>query len=276
MHSTYCKTLGMMLYKALFLTSIILIFLSSLHAQPTPSGVAQIRVYQLKSGSQETFHQLVVEHSIPLLKNWNISVHSHGPSLEDENGYYLVRTFENVEKLEDKETDFYNSKAWQDGPREKILALIKDYSTLLVPKDSLSNYSLQSLTMQQLDQIILGKLNAEFIQNFIHEDVEAHEKIIHQDFICINGNGTISDRGEYMEGWASAYTESGYTSFSITDEKIRIFDDIALVRSKTVYTKQVNGKTVHGNSLYTDTYIKEDGKWQCVQAHITPVTAKQD
>ena len=45
---------------------------------------------------------------------------------------------------------------------------------------------------------------------------------------------------------------------------------MALVRSKTFYTKTVDGKQITGHSVYTDTYIKEDGKWLCVQAQITP------
>lgn len=120
----------------------------------------------------------------------------------------------------------------------------------------------------------LSKLNAQFIDNFIKMDTNAHNLIIHRDFVCINGDGTISTREEYMKGWAQGYKNAGYTSFSITDENIRIFGNMALVRSKTVYTKQVNGQTVHGNSIYTDTYIKEGSRWWCVQAHITPVGAK--
>jgi len=97
--------------------------------------------------------------------------------------------------------------------------------------------------------------------------------IIHPDFICINGNGTVSNRKEYMQGWARGYINSGYTSFTYTDEVIRIFDNMALVIARTPYTKVINGETVHGSSIYTDTYIKREGRWWCVQAHITP--AKQ-
>ena len=121
------------------------------------------------------------------------------------------------------------------------------------------------------DKDVLSDLNHRFIQNFIKMDTAAHNEIIHQNFVCINGNGTISDHKEYMKGWANGYTASGYSKFWYTDEDIRIFGDVALVRAKTVYTKNVDGKEVSGNSLYTDTYIKENGRWWCVQAQITPV-----
>jgi hypothetical protein len=117
----------------------------------------------------------------------------------------------------------------------------------------------------------LSDLNRQFIENFIYEDTVRHNVISHPDFLCVQSDGTIESREDYMKRWASGYSKSGYTSFNYTDELIRIFGNTALVRSKTVYTKIVNGKTVHGNSVYTDTYVKEGGVWKCVQAQITPV-----
>jgi hypothetical protein len=77
-----------------------------------------------------------------------------------------------------------------------------------------------------------------------------------------------------MNNWATDFVNSGYTSFSYGEERIRIFDNVALVRSKATYTKTVNGKTITGYSVYTDTYVKENGRWWCVQAQITPVRNK--
>ena len=126
-------------------------------------------------------------------------------------------------------------------------------------------------TTPQTDTILLSELNARFINNFINMDSTAHRELIHEDFVCINSDGSLSDRKEYLKAWASGYKTSGYSSFSITDEHIRVFGNVALVRSKTVYTKTINGEQLEGNSIYTDTYVKENGRWWCVQAQITPV-----
>ena len=117
----------------------------------------------------------------------------------------------------------------------------------------------------------LSALNAQFIKNFLTQDVKAHSGIIHKDFVCIESNGAIVSREVYLKNWATDHDNSGYTSFTYTDEKIRIFGNMALVRAKTVYTMNVDGKKVEGYTIYTDTYIKENGKWQCVQVQITPV-----
>jgi ketosteroid isomerase-like protein len=117
----------------------------------------------------------------------------------------------------------------------------------------------------------LSELNAQFIQNFINQDAVAHSKIIHDDFVCIQSTGIIVDRDQYLKGWESAYSQSGYKTFSYTDESIRIFGTVALIRSRTVYTKIADGKEVSGSSVYTDTYTKENERWLCIQAQITPV-----
>ena len=127
--------------------------------------------------------------------------------------------------------------------------------------------------MQAKDDIkMLSELNAQFIKNFINQDSASHNKIIHKDFVCIESSGSIVGRKEYMNGWPMGYTDSGYTSFSYTDEYIRVFGNVALIRSKTVFKRNKNGIISNGNSVYTDTYVKENGKWLCVQAQITPVT----
>ncbi len=121
------------------------------------------------------------------------------------------------------------------------------------------------------DTAQLSALNAQFIKNFLTQDVKAHSEIIHKDFVCIESNGAIVSREVYLKNWATDHDNSGYTSFTYTDELIRIFGNMALVRAKTVYTTNVDGKKVEGYTIYMDTYIKDNGKWQCVQVQITPI-----
>jgi Domain of unknown function (DUF4440) len=128
-----------------------------------------------------------------------------------------------------------------------------------------------SHSANKADKELLSELNARFIKNFLTQDVKAHEEIIFKDFICIESNGVIVTRDVYLKNWATDFANSGYASFTYTDEFIRIFGNMALVRARTIYTKQVDGKATDGFTIYTDTYIKENDKWQCVQVQITPV-----
>ncbi len=123
----------------------------------------------------------------------------------------------------------------------------------------------------QNDLSELSALNAQFIKNFITEDATSHAKIIHEDFVCVESDGGIVDRETYLKNWATDYTNSGCRSFTYADEFIRLFGDIALVRARTTAVRQVNGETRTDQTIYIDTYKKENGKWRCIQVQITPV-----
>lgn len=130
---------------------------------------------------------------------------------------------------------------------------------------------MESMTAAPTDREQLSKINAQFIRNFLKQDVAAHSQLIHPDFVCIESNGAIVSRDVYLKNWATDFDNSGYTSFTYSDESIRIFGNTAFVRARTTYTKDSNGTTETGYTIYTDTYIKENGQWCCVQVQITPV-----
>jgi hypothetical protein len=142
---------------------------------------------------------------------------------------------------------------------------------ILILSQQLTSQTRKETMDKKNDLEILSKLNSQFIENYISMDTIAHNEIIHNDFVCIESSGQIVNRDEYMKDWATSYEESGFTSFGYTDEHIRIFEDFALVRSKTLYTLIRNGETISGSSIYTDSYIKENGRWWCVQAQITSI-----
>jgi hypothetical protein len=95
----------------------------------------EIRSYTLKPGSREQFHRLFLEQAFPMLKRWNVDVVAYGPSLHDEDSYYLMRRYDSLEQHEESENDFYGSDEWRQGPREAILALIETYTEVVLALD---------------------------------------------------------------------------------------------------------------------------------------------
>ncbi|MBY0434604.1 MAG: DUF4440 domain-containing protein [Cyclobacteriaceae bacterium] len=239
----------------------------NLTAQPM-EDVIEIRSYNLKPGSRSQFQKLFDEQALPMLKKWKIEVVAYGSSLHDENSFFLARAFTSLANRQSTEDAFYGSPEWKNGPREAILNLIESYTTIVIPRTQLNKVNMNT-EMDDLDQ--LSRLNAQFIKNYIAQDTTAHNEIIHEDFVCIENAGAIVSRKEYMKDWATSYKSSGFTSFKMEDEFIRLFGDMALVRAKTSWTRRVKGVVSSGVSVYTDTYKKENGRWWCVHAQITPI-----
>src|SRR5215210_5973422 len=95
----------------------------------------EIRSLNLKPGRREEFHRLYIEQALPLLKRWNFDVMAHGPSLHDENTYYVIRRYDSLAEREQPEDAYYASDDWRQGLREAMLALIKSYTDIVLERD---------------------------------------------------------------------------------------------------------------------------------------------
>jgi len=117
----------------------------------------------------------------------------------------------------------------------------------------------------------LRALNARFIHNFITNDVPGHDAILHPAFICITPAGARVSRADYLKAWATGFDAARIPYYDYRDERIDVFGDTALVRSTNKRVGLKDGVETVGMTMYTDTYLRRDGAWTCIQAQITPV-----
>jgi hypothetical protein len=101
----------------------------------TVNRFVEIRSYNLKPGTRSTLHELMVEQAVPMLRRWKVDVVAHGPSLHDEDSYFLIRAYASVAERQRSQDDFYGSAEWRQGPRESILALIDSYTSVVLELD---------------------------------------------------------------------------------------------------------------------------------------------
>jgi ketosteroid isomerase-like protein len=122
---------------------------------------------------------------------------------------------------------------------------------------------------ETMDQ--LRALNARFIHNFVTNDVPSHDAILHPGFIAIWPTGQRWDRATYLKYWATAFDPKLIPYWDVRDELITVIGDVALVRSTNKHTRRRDGNEVTAMTMYTDTYLFEDGAWKCIQAQLTAV-----
>jgi hypothetical protein len=100
----------------------------------------EILTINLKPGTRDKFQQLYITESLPLQKKWKIEVVAHGPSLHDDNSYYVIRSFKSLEDRQKMEDAFYSSDDWQKGPRTAILALIENLEAIVVSPETIREW----------------------------------------------------------------------------------------------------------------------------------------
>ena len=105
----------------------------------------EIRSYSLKPGTRDEFYRFFLEKALPMLQRWKVDVVAYGPSLHDSDSYFLMRRYDSLVQREESENAFYGSEEWRQGPREAILALIENYTEIVLEVDELTLQGLRAV-----------------------------------------------------------------------------------------------------------------------------------
>ncbi|WP_067702100.1 NIPSNAP family protein [Erwinia sp. ErVv1] len=92
--------------------------------------------YILQPGTGQEFHEIMAGKSAPLHREAGIDIVAFGCSLHDEDSYYLIRAFDDIEHMKAAQEAFYGNEVWQKGPRTAIIERIKTSvkSVMILPE----------------------------------------------------------------------------------------------------------------------------------------------
>ena len=231
------------------------------------SQVVEIRSYNLKPGTRSRFEQVFERDALPMLRRWKVDVVAYGPSLHDNDSFYLMRGFPGVQERQRSEDAFYGSEEWRKGPREAILADIDSYTTIVIKVDEATLRGLRREKGMQAasasDLTTLLELNQDYIRSVLASDVNRFREILADDFLCSNPDGSLVDRARFLEQTAKPVQIS---NLEVHDVNVRLMGDFAIVHARTTY-KTRDGR--NGAGRYTDVWARRDGRWLAVSAHVT-------
>jgi ketosteroid isomerase-like protein len=227
----------------------------------------EIRSYNLKPGTRDRFHQLFLKEALPMLNRWKVDVVAYGPSLHDKDSYFLMRAFQGVAQRQKDEDAFYGSQEWIKGPRERVLADIDSYTTVVIHVDETTLRGLRKTgdkTMSGADDLqVLTKLNDDYITSVQRSDVKRFDQILSDDFLCSMADGSLLDRRAFLAQTAKPVT---ITNLQAHDVNVRLMGDVAIIHARTSYT---TADGTAGGGRYTDVWARRNGQWLAVSAHVT-------
>jgi len=113
------------------------------------------------------------------------------------------------------------------------------------------------------DERTIRDLNQKYIDAFMHSDVEWYRAILAEDFVCINSDGSILHKTEFLKQAAKA---PDVDSYELEKVNVRFYGDVALVQATGKFTRK-DGSL--GQSHYTDIYVHKEEDWKVVSAQIT-------
>jgi ketosteroid isomerase-like protein len=118
----------------------------------------------------------------------------------------------------------------------------------------------------------LLKVEKEFTQAIVSNDLEGIGGLVADDWIIIDPNGEIVDRTRFFEVIKSgALTHDRMES---EDLRVRVYGDSAVVTAVTRSKGKFMGQEFSTQERATDVFVKREGRWQCVLTHLTRLPNK--
>ena len=116
----------------------------------------------------------------------------------------------------------------------------------------------------------LKKLETDRAAAVVKGDVATLEKQTSDDYTLINMNGQMSDKSQMVNAFKSGQTK--LTSDEVSDMKVRVYGNTAVITGKADVTGTLGGKDADGQIMFTRVYVKKGGNWQSVAFQQTRVS----
>jgi ketosteroid isomerase-like protein len=118
----------------------------------------------------------------------------------------------------------------------------------------------------------LLRIETEFAQAILSNDLQGIGRIVADDWIIIDPNGDIVDRSRFFEVIKlGALTHDMMESENF---RIRVYGDSAVVTAVTHTKGKFMGQEFSARERATDAFVKRDGRWQCVLTQLTRLPNK--
>jgi len=117
------------------------------------------------------------------------------------------------------------------------------------------------------DEQELVKLENDWLQAFFKNDGAFADRFLAEDYIGTDEHGNVKTKAqEIAEIKAGAHLS---TSGVLDNIRVRVYGDAAVVTGRRIMKGLFQGKEYRSPYLWTDTFIKSDGSWQCVASHVS-------
>ena len=116
----------------------------------------------------------------------------------------------------------------------------------------------------------LKKLETDRAAAAVKGDVATLEKQTSDDYTFINVYGRMSDKSQMVNAFKTGQTK--LTSNELSDMKVRVYGNTAVITGKADVKGTLGGKDTNGQIMFTRVYVKKGGHWQSVAFQQTLVS----
>ncbi|MHC1769072.1 MAG: nuclear transport factor 2 family protein [Verrucomicrobiia bacterium] len=103
----------------------------------------------------------------------------------------------------------------------------------------------------------------------VKADIQTLEMLLSDEFSDVDPGARVNTKRENLENTKSG--KLAFTSVVMDQAKVKVFGDTAVITARNTIKGTENGKDVSGQYRFTDTWIRRDGRWQCVASQTNKI-----
>jgi uncharacterized protein (TIGR02246 family) len=115
----------------------------------------------------------------------------------------------------------------------------------------------------------IKSLEEERNRAIVRGDASVLDRMTADDYTFITLRGELRTKSDIVKGFQSGSFR--YQSRQISDLKIRVYGNSAIVTGRSTQRGSENGKDYSGDYRFTRVYVKQDGRWLTVALQATLV-----
>jgi ketosteroid isomerase-like protein len=131
------------------------------------------------------------------------------------------------------------------------------------------NPSKQSQSDKNAEKILI-QMEHDWSEADTKRDASALQRILSEDWVGIDFEGTVLNKAQAIEGIDSG--SGSLESTVLRDMKVRIYGNTAVLTGTDTEEGQYHGKDSSGKYLWTDVFVRRNGRWQAVSSQSTKLT----
>ena len=156
-------------------------------------------------------------------------------------------------------------------PNHTIAVAVLVMASIILLEIRASNGAGSQEVDKNSDEKTLIEIEHRWANAYVSADAENLASILSPDYVQTNTRGKVTDKNEELSELRKGSFR--YEKFETTEMKVQLYGDAAVVTGLITGkgTDKASGKTIEGHMRMTDTFIRQDGRWQVVASQTTLV-----
>ena len=114
----------------------------------------------------------------------------------------------------------------------------------------------------------------QWLDAYEQRDTAAMQRIVADDFLITFPDGSTQTKADLVAFTRQSPRPGHSAKFRTEGVRARVFGDTVVLTGRVISEYGRDGKTSTEEMLYTDTYVRLNGRWQVVASHLTAAPKK--